>query len=156
MANLKIVNGDGEVVKVNKNLYQILDKLPAPNSKFNLTKDQKYWYEYFGQQLVDTKKLTKPDLIHLLQLATAVDYYIQNENHIREKGYIGGVIQVFKGGASNISGFISARKSFITEINGLSKHFGFSFSDRSKLNENKEENPGQVDLFEQFRNAKHG
>lgn len=156
MANLKIVNGDGEVVKVNKNLYQILDKLPAPNSKFNLTKDQKYWYEYFGQQLVDTKKLTKPDLIHLLQLATAVDYYLKNEEEIRKRDFIGGVVQVFKGGASNISGFISARKHFIGEINGLSKHFGFSFSDRSKLTENKESDTGQVDLFEQFAKAKHG
>lgn len=156
MANLKIVDGDGKVVKVNKNLYQILDKLPASNAKFNLSKDQKYWYDYFGQQLVDTKKLTKPDLIHLVQLATAVDYYIQNENEITKRGYIGGVVQIFKGGASNISGFISARKSFIAEINGLSKHFGFSFSDRSKLVDNKETDNGQIDLFEQFSKAKHG
>lgn len=156
MANLKIVDGDGQIVKVNKNLYQILDKLPAPNSKFGLTKDQKYWYEYFGQQLVDTKKLTKPDLIHLLQLATAVDYYLQNELEIKKRDYIGGVVQIFKGGASNISGFISARKHFIGEINGLSKHFGFSFSDRSKLNEDKPTEDGQTDLFEQFKNAKHG
>jgi phage terminase small subunit len=156
MANLKIVDGNGEIKKVNKNLYQILDKLPAPNSKFSLSKDAKYWYDYFGQQLVDTQKLTKPDLIHLVQLATAVDYYIQNENEILKRGYIGGVVQIFKGGASNISGFISARKSFIAEINGLSKHFGFSFADRSKLNENKETNTGQVDMFEEFKNAKHG
>lgn len=156
MANLKIVNGDGDIVKVNKNLYQILDKLPAPNSKFNLTKEQKYWYEYFGQQLVDTKKLTKPDLIHLLQLATAVDYYLKNEEEIKKRDFIGGVVQVFKGGASNISGFISARKHFISEINGLSKHFGFSFSDRSKLNENKETDSSQGNLFEEFARAKHG
>lgn len=156
MADLRIVNGEGDVVKVNKNLYQILEKLPAPNSKFNLTKDQKYWYEYFGQQLVDTKKLTKPDLIHLLQLATAVDYYLKNEEEIRSRDFIGGVVQVFKGGASNISGFISARKHFIGEINGLSKHFGFSFSDRSKLNENAPTNDGQIDLFDAFAKAKHG
>ena len=156
MTNLKIVDGNGEIVSVNKNLYQILDKLPAPNAKFNLSKDQKYWYDYFGQQLVDTRKLTKPDLIHLVQLATAVDYYIQNENKIREMGFIGGVVQIFKGGASNVSGFISARKSFIAEINGLSKHFGFSFSDRSKLQENKESNTGQYDVFKDFLKEKHG
>lgn len=156
MGNMKIVNGDGEIVKVNKNLYQILDKLPAPSSKFNLSKDQKYWYEYYGQQLIDTQKLTKPDLIHLLQLATAIDYYLKNEEEIKSRDFIGGVVQVFKGGASNVSGFISARKHFIGEINGLSKHFGFSFSDRSKLNENKEPNENQTDLFNDFKNAKHG
>ncbi|MBC7524065.1 MAG: hypothetical protein H7239_06475, partial [Flavobacterium sp.] len=46
--------------------------------------------------------------------------------------------------------------SFIAEINGLSKHFGFSFSDRSKLQENKEPNNGQYDVFKDFLNAKHG
>ncbi|MCG9792501.1 P27 family phage terminase small subunit [Flavobacterium algicola] len=156
MANLKIVTGDGEVKEVNKNLYQILDKLPAPSSKFELNDDQKYWYKYFGQQLVDTKKLTKPDLIHLHQLATSVDYYIQAEKKIREKGFDGGLIQTFKGGATNVSGYVTIREKMIKEINELSKHFGFSFKDRSKLVEQKQQVNPQGDLFEEFIKANHG
>lgn len=156
MANLKIVTGDGDIKEVNKNLYEILTKLPTPNSKFELTKDQEYWYKYFGQQLVDTKKLTKPDLIHLHQLATSVDYYIQAEREIRKHGFHGGVVQTFKGGATNVSGFITAREKMIKEINELSKHFGFSFKDRSKLAEPKESDSAQTDLFSAFLNADHG
>ena len=156
MEKLRIIKGDGEVAVVNKNLYEILKKLPAPNSKFELSKEQKYWYEYFGQQLVDTQKLTKPDLIHLHQLATSVDYYIQAENEIRKKGFHGGLIQTFKGGATNVSGYVTMREKMIKEINELSKHFGFSFKDRGKLVEQKETDPGQQDIFKQFLEASHG
>lgn len=30
MSNLKIIKGDGEVAEVNKNLYEVLTKLPTP------------------------------------------------------------------------------------------------------------------------------
>jgi P27 family predicted phage terminase small subunit len=156
MTNLKIVNGNGEITDVNKNLYEILKKLPAPNAKFELTKDQEYWYKYFGQQLVDTRKLTKPDLLHLHQLATSVDYYIQAEQKIRKLGFDGGLIQTFKGGATNVSGYVTIREKMIKEINELSKHFGFSFKDRSKLIERNVTDSGQVDLFDQFLKANHG
>lgn len=156
MGNLKIVTGDGTVAEANKNLYEILTKLPSPNGKFELTKDQEYWYKYYGQQLVDTKKLTKPDLFHLHQLAVSIDRYIQAEKFIQEKGFIGGVIQEFKGGATNISGFMTVREKMVKEINELSKHFGFSFKDRSKLVEVKSTDPAQGDLFNDFLNAKHG
>jgi P27 family predicted phage terminase small subunit len=156
MANLKIVKNGHDIVEVNKNLYEVLSKLPSSNSKFNLTKDQKYWYEFFGQQLIETKKLTKPDLIHLHQLATSVDYYVQAETKIREKGFDGGIVQTFKGGATNVSGYITIREKMIKEINELSKHFGFSFKDRVKLADRKESDPDQTNLFEQFMNAKNG
>lgn len=156
MEKLRIIKGDGELAVVNKNLYEILKKLPAPNSKFELSKEQKYWYEYFGQQLVDTQKLTKPDLIHLHQLATSVDYYIQAENEIRKQGFHGGLIQTFKGGATNVSGFVTIREKMIKEVNELSKHFGFSFKDRTKLVEQKETDPSQQDIFKQFLEASHG
>ena len=153
MGNMKVIKNDGEIAEVNKNLYEILKKLPVPSSKFNLTKDQKYWYEYFGQQLVDTKKLTKPDLIHLHQLATSIDYYIQAENKIREKGFNGGLIQTFKGGATNVSGYVTIREKMIKEINELSKHFGFSFKDRHKLIDSTPTDEKQTNLFEAFLNA---
>lgn len=155
-SNLKIVKGDGEVVKVNENLYEILKKLPAPLEKMQLTTDQKYWYKYFGEQLIDSQKLTKPDLLHLHTLATSVDYYIQAEKEIRKKGFHGGLIQTFKGGATNVSGYVTIREKMIKDIDRLSKHFGFSFSDRSKLKDQKATDPGQGNLFEEFLKAKHG
>lgn len=156
MGNFKVIKNDGEVKEVNKNLYEVLIKLPSPISRFNLSKEQKYWYDFFGQQLVETKKLTKPDLIHLHQLATSVDYYIQAEAKIREKGFDGGLIQTFKGGATNVSGYVTIREKMIKEINELSKHFGFSFKDRSKLVDQKEVDPNQVNLFDQFLKINHG
>jgi P27 family predicted phage terminase small subunit len=156
MSNLKIIKGDGEVTEVNKNLYEVLVKLPKPIPKFNLSKDQIYWYNFFGQQLVDTKKLTKPDLIHLHRLATSVDYYVQAEQKINEKGFDGGLIQTFKGGATNVSGYVTVREKMIKEIDELSKHFGFSFKDRSKLVEVKASDSGQIDMFASFLNASHG
>lgn len=155
-SNLKIVKGDGEVVKVNENLYEILKKLPAPLEKMQLTADQKYWYKYFGEQLIDSQKLTKPDLLHLHTLATSVDYYIQAEKEIRKKGFHGGLIQTFKGGATNVSGYVTIREKMIKDIDRLSKHFGFSFSDRSKLKDQKATDSSQVSLFDEFLKAKHG
>jgi P27 family predicted phage terminase small subunit len=155
-SNLKIVKGDGEVVKVNENLYEILKKLPAPLEKMQLTTDQKYWYKYFGEQLIDSQKLTKPDLLHLHTLATSVDYYIQAEKEIRKQGFHGGLIQTFKGGATNVSGYVTIREKMIKDIDRLSKHFGFSFSDRSKLKEQKANDSAQVSLFDEFLKAKHG
>lgn len=156
MGNLKIVTGDGMVAEVNKNLFVILDKLPSPIAKFNLSKDQIFWYKFFGQQLVDTKKLTKPDLIHLHRLATSVDYYVQAEAKINELGFNKGLIQTFKGGATNVSGYVTIREKMIKDIDELSKHFGFSFKDRSKLVGIKAADPNQGDLFNDFLNAKHG
>lgn len=156
MSNMKVITGDNEIVEVNKNLFEILTKLPSPISKFNLSKDQIFWYRYFGQQLVDTKKLTKPDLIHLHRLATSIDYYVQAEEKINKLGFDGGLIQTFKGGATNVSGYVTIREKMINDIDKLSKHFGFSFNDRSKLVEIKQTDPGQTDLFESFLNANHG
>lgn len=156
MYNMKIIKGGGEIAEVNKNLYEILKTLPSPNSKITMSKDQVYWYKYFGQQLVDTKKLTKPDLIHLIRLAKSVDYYIQAEEKIQQLGFDGGLIQTFKGGATNVSGYVTVREKMIKEIDELSKHFGFSFKDRNKLIEHKEIDSGQTDLFDSFLKANHG
>ena len=156
MSNLKIIKGDGEVAEVNKNLYEVLTKLPTPLAIMKLSKDQVFWYKFFGQQLIDTKKLTKPDLIHLHRLSKSVDYYVQAEQKIAELGFDGGLIQIYKGGATNVSGYVTVREKMIKEIDELSKHFGFSFKDRSKLVEIKTTDPGQLDIFEGFLNAKHG
>lgn len=159
----KLVNMAGEVLswddagcgKKNKNLYDVLDKLPSPLAKFNLSKDQKYWYKYFGDQLVSSGRLTKPDLTHLHRLAKTVDYYVQAENKIDELGYDGGLIQTFKGGATNVSGHLTLREKMIKDLDDLSKHFGFSFKDRSKLTEVKTSDTGQGDLFTGFLNQQY-
>lgn len=151
-ANMRVVQ-DGEVVQVNKNLFVILTSLPAPDKKFNLTEDQKYWYKYFGKQLIESKKLTKPDLVHLHRLAKSVDYYIQAEKHIDELGYFDGLVQVFKTGATNVSAHVTLRDKMLADIDSLSSHFGFSFKDRSKLKE-QTTNPGQLDIWEEYLKQK--
>ena len=144
-SNLSIVTGDG--IEVNKNLYVILKKLPAPMKRFCLSKDQNFWYNHFGKILVDSKKLTDPDLIHLHGLAKSIDYMIQAENKINEKGYNGGLVQTFTSGATNISANMTVREKMLKEIDNYSKHFGFSFKDRMKLNE-KDNDSNQLSLFE--------
>jgi aspartyl aminopeptidase len=80
------------------------------------------------------KKTTKPDLFHLHQLAVSVDRYIQAEEWIAAKGFVGGVIRSLKAGHKYIRLHDSSRKC-IKEINELSKHFGSSRS--SKLQDKK-------------------
>lgn len=164
MRENKILNMSGEVVEwdqastsgKNAQLYDILDKLPAPMAKFNLSKDQKFWYKYFGEQLISSKKLTKPDLVHLHRLATTIDYYVQAESEINARGFQGGLIQTFATGATNVSGYVTIREKMIKDMDELSKHFGFSFKDRSKLVDVPKANPSQGDLFTGFLNQKYG
>ena len=158
-----VKNMKGEIVEwdsatssgKNNQLYDILDKLPSPNAKFNLTKEQKFWYKFFGEQLVDSKKLTKPDLVHLHRLSTTVDYYIQAEAEINSRGFQGGLIQTFATGATNVSGYVTIREKMIKDMDELSKHFGFSFKDRNKLVDVKTSDPAQGDLFSGFLNQKY-
>ena len=149
-SHLSVVKGDG--LELNKNLYPILKNLPAPMKRLNLTKEQIFWYKHFGTLLVESKKLTSPDLIHLHQLARSVDYLNQAEAKITEKGYAGGLVQTFTSGASNVSGHVTLREKMLKEIDNYSKHFGFSFKDRMKLNESSEPD-NQLSLFELEKRA---
>ncbi|WP_060872888.1 P27 family phage terminase small subunit [Myroides odoratus] len=163
MKENKLFNMSGEIVEwenatttgKNQQLYDVLDKLPAPMAKFELTKDQKFWYKYFGEQLIGSKKLTKPDLVHLHRLATTIDYYIQAEAEINSRGFHGGLIQTFATGATNVSGYVTIREKMIKDMDELSKHFGFSFKDRNKLVDVPKGDPGQGDLFTGFLNQKY-
>jgi len=151
---MEVIHSDGswknpETKKSNNNLYEIITKLPAPIKKFNLSTDQKFWYKYYGDQLVASNRLTKTDMFHLHRLARSIDYYLQAEEKIAEKGYTGGLIQVFPSGATNISGHVSIREKMLKDIDEISKHFGFSFKDRAKLTQIKED-PNQLDIFDQF------
>lgn len=139
--------------KVNSNLYEVLTDLPAPEKRFNLSKDQKFWYRYFGLQLISSNKLTKPDLVHLHRMARIVDYIVQAEQKIEQSGYEGGLVQTFKNGTTNISGHVTIREKYVREFDELSKHFGFSFRDRAKIQEPEKGDPAQGNLFEQFLKA---
>lgn len=141
---MKVVTGDG--INENQNLYAVLEKLPAPMKRFSLSKNQNFWYNHIGKILVETKKLTAPDLIHLHAFARSIDYYLQAEEKIAEKGY-GGLVQTFASGASNVSGHITLREKMLKEIDNFSKHFGFSFKDRQKLNEPTQQT-NQLTLWE--------
>lgn len=148
-------NGDWEnpeTKKSNDNLYEIIKKLPAPIGKFYLTKDQKFWYKYYGDQLVSSNKLTKTDLFHLHRLAQSIDYYLQAQEEISKRGYSGGLVQTYASGAANVSAHWTLREKCLKDIDEISKHFGFSFKDRAKLTQIKED-PGQLDIFEQFFKA---
>lgn len=140
---------DPETKKSNSDLYEIITKLPAPINRFNLSKDQKFWYKYYGDQLVSSNKLTKTDLFHLHRLAQSIDYYLQAEKEIASRGYHGGLIQTYTSGAANVSAHLTLREKMLKDIDDISKHFGFSFKDRAKLNQIKED-PQQLDIFSQF------
>lgn len=155
-ANMKVLRNDGEVVEVNKNLYEILKTLPAPMPKINLTDNQKFWYRHFGKMLIESNKLTKPDLIHLHALARSVDYYLQAEEQINNRGYIGGLVQTFLSGASNVSGHVTLREKMLKEIESFSKHFGFSFKDRLSLKETGTNDGSQLSLFDREMQQKQG
>lgn len=163
MKKNKLVNIEGEILDwdessssgKNGKLYDVLEKLPSPLARFNLTKDQKFWYKFFGEQLVSSKKLTRPDLVHLHRLSTSIDYYIQAEAEINSRGFHGGLIQTFATGAANVSAYVTIREKMIKDMDELSKHFGFSFKDRNKLVEVKTSDPAQGDLFAGFLNQKY-
>ena len=146
-----VMKGDGKATAAD--LYTPLAKLPGASSRFKLTSDQNYWYNYFGEQLIATKRLMRPDLIHLHRLARSVDYYIQAEEKIQEHGYYGGLIQTFKNGTTNVSGHITIREKMLKEIDDLSKHFGFSFLDRKKLKDDKPVDDGQLNAFDELQKA---
>ena len=141
-----------ETKKSNSNLYEIITKLPAASGKFNLTKDQKFWYRYYGEQLVSSNKLTKTDLFHLHRLAQSIDYYLQAEEEISKRGYNGGLVQTYTSGAANVSAHWTLREKCLKDIDEISKHFGFSFKDRAKLVQIKED-PAQLDFFDEFLKA---
>ncbi len=136
-----------------KPLYEILQKLPAPPKRFNLSKDQRYWWTWFGLEFLATKQLTKVDLIHLQRAAFWLDarskaYAIINEKN--QGGKLEGMVQTFKSKANNITGWMSVVQNSDKALDEISQHFGLSIRDRSKLGETKEGDPAQLKIFEDF------
>lgn len=138
------------------NLYKVLDKLPNVDFHYKLNKNQKYWYTKFGKVLVATKQLTEPDLIHLVNLAIALDTNAQAVKQMNDKGYNGGVIQTYNSGAQQISPHMVAQKMARATIKEISEHFGFGFKDRKKLGNQTTTPETQLSLFDEIKKALHG
>ena len=150
---MKLIKGDN--IAVDPALYKIINRLPEPSARYGLNAQQKYWYKFYGSELLKTKKLAKVDLIHVVKLAVAVSIYQAAVKEMNKKGYIGGVVQRFANNVEQISPHLNAQKSALAQIGEVSKHFGFSFLDRYNLEKTPAAaDPAQGDLFEGFTNQK--
>lgn len=156
--SLEVHKGDDVKKKELDSLYQILNELPKPEAKMKLTDQQKYWWYWFGLEFLTTKQICKLDLIHLQDAAVAMDMkcklikIINQKNKDSETG-IGGVVQKYQSGATNITGYQSALKDQIKILDDVSAHFGLSIKDRQKLKP-AEADDGQLSLFEKFMKQK--
>lgn len=141
-------------------LYDILKELPKPDAKMKLTASQKYWWYWFGAEFVKTKQFTALDLMHLQDAAVAMDMKcklvkIINDKNRNSKDGVGGVVQRFPSGATNITGYQSALKDEIKILEKISAYFGLSFLDRKKLGEINNADDSQLSLFEQMEKDLH-
>jgi phage terminase small subunit len=157
--NLKVVHNTisdlpTETSAEEKQLYDVLEKLPQPRKHFNLSDDQKKLWYWFGAQFLKTKQLTELDLIHLQKAAFWLN---QRNNNIRQINRlngkdpfgVAGTVQTFVNGANNVTGYISIVEKADKHLDEVSAHFGLSFRDRKKLAiENND--PGQLDIFANF------
>jgi len=137
-----------------KLLYDVLTKTPTIPSKFNLNNLQKHFWRWFAKEFVKTNQFTQLDLIHLQKAAIAlagrseITAKINELNH-NSPGDYKGYVQKFKGGAQNISPWLTVMKQFNKDLEEVSSHFGLSFRDRKNLGETKQPD-NQLDLFESF------
>lgn len=141
----------------NNLLYGVLEKLPQPKKEFNLTKDQKKWWLWFGKEFLTTKQFTQSDLIHLQNAAISLDArnkmikQINRLNEEDEKNGTAGWVQVFANKTTNVSGYQTMYEKATKQLEDVSSHFGMSFKDRKKL-AMEPANSGQLDLFDAFIN----
>lgn len=137
-----------------KKLYEILEKLPTPKKEFNLTKDQKKCWYWFGKEFLATKQLTELDLNHLVNAAISMDArnkMILKINLLNELDPDGtaGWVQVFQNKTTNVSGYQTMYEKATKQLEDISAHFGLSFRDRNKLKMPAGES-GQLDMFDEW------
>lgn len=159
-----IHNNEGK--KSNKNvdqkqeLYEMLKTVPAPPKRFNLSVSQKFWWYWFGYELVKTKSFAQLDQIHLQSAAYWLDAknmmlkIINRLNRDDKEGKAPGLVQHFKTGSNNITAYVTIIEKAEKHLNNISEHFGLSIKDRQKLISPKEVDPDQISLFEDFMNQK--
>ena len=142
-------------------LYEILKKLPKPEPSMKLNASQKKWWFWFGYEFISTNQFSKVDLIHLQDASVAMDMkcklinFINTENKTSKTG-VGGVVQKFTSGATNITGYQSALKDQIKILDDISAHFGMSAKDRSKLKVTDIIPSNQINLFDQIEEMLNG
>ena len=151
----KDLNGREE----NKSLYDIEVSVPKIMARFQLSKNQRYWFKWFASEFVKTKRFSKLDQIHLQKAAFWLDarceaFKIINEEN--KSGDLSGMVQKFKSGATNITGWMSIVKDADKSLDDISAHFGLSIRDRKKLSSDVSVDPDQYDMFADFNSKKHG
>lgn len=134
------------VTKEEKALYEALKKLPQPSVNFNMSKDQRKWWFYFGHEFIKTNQVSNVDLIHLQKLAFWMDARCKAYEQIEQLGY-NGLVQKFASGATNVTGHVTIIEKADKHIDEVSAHFGLSIRDRQRLKK-QETNPDQLSLFE--------
>ncbi|OCK44360.1 hypothetical protein BA195_06700 [Tenacibaculum soleae] len=151
-------NGIGKVKNLNpeqKKLYEILLKVPAPPKDFNLSKDQKKWWYWFGKEFLSTKKLVKGDLLHLQNAAFCMDQRNKivakiNQMNLADEDGVAGWVQEFKNGTNNITGYQSSYDKATKQLDDISQYFGLSFAHRQKINNPSAGSNGQLNLLDQI------
>ncbi|MFD0763002.1 P27 family phage terminase small subunit [Lutibacter aestuarii] len=136
-----------------KQLYEILEKLPSPKNEMNLTKDQRKWWYWFGKQFLTTKQFTQLDLMHLQTAAVSMDKRskiiakINKLNLLDKEDGVAGWVQVFENKTNNVTGYSTVYKQATEELDKVSAHFGLSIKDRQKLKVTEADN-GQLSLWD--------
>ncbi len=137
-----------------RELFKMLDKVPKPLARFQLTTSQKFWWQWFGVEMVKTGNFAKLDQIHLQRAAIWLDARCLALKKINDKPGLNGWIQTFTSGASNISPETSIIKEADKALDQISGHFGLSLKDREKLKAETPGDPNQTTLFDQFNDMK--
>ncbi len=145
-----------EVADEDKRLYEILKKLPSPETSMRLSRSQKKWWVWFGVEFISTKEFSKLDLIHLQKASFWMDARCQAIKAINSKGYDGGLVQTFQSKATNVSGHVSIVEKADKHLDEVSSHFGLSILDRGKLKVSDPVDDNQLSLFEQMQQALQG
>lgn len=139
-----------------KTLYEVLKKLPIPKKEFNLSKDQRKWWYWFGREFVSTKQIAQVDLIHLHTAAIWLDARNKcmakiNALNLEDPDGVKGWVQRFSNNTNNITGYVTMIEKSTKHLNEVSAHFGLSIRDRQKLNVEEIDNT-QLSLFESVMN----
>jgi len=156
---MKVINiSDKE--KQKKELYEMLKSVPHPSGRFNLTTSQKYWWYWFGKEIIKTGKFASLDQIHLQKAAIWMDAKNNvlkeiNRRNLLDKNGIDGWVQRFSTGATNITGYVSIIEKADKHLDEISAHFGLSIRDRNKFKEAPNGDPDQMSMFEEFLNQKN-
>lgn len=138
-----------------KELYKMLKALPKPSAKFHLTTSQKYWWQWFGVELVKSGNFAKLDQIHLQRAAIWLDAKNMAIEKLNKSTGIDGWIQTFNSGASNIKPEVSIIEKADKALDQISAHFGLSLKDREKMKAEPAGDPNQTSLFDQFNGMKN-